>query len=70
MEEINAIQNQASTGLELALVRRIHQLLSRIEYWTTQHIPREYNKEADGIVKLEQERREDYKYSRLLLWED
>ncbi|MBA0647056.1 hypothetical protein Goklo_014967, partial [Gossypium klotzschianum] len=60
MEAIKAIQEQASSGSELALVRRIHQLLSIIEYWTTRHIPREYNKEANGIAKLVQERREDY----------
>ncbi|MFQ6627531.1 hypothetical protein Gotur_005497 [Gossypium turneri] len=69
MEVINAIQEQASSGSELALVRRMHQLLSRIEYWTTRHIPRKDNKEADGITKLLQEMREDYKYSRLPLWE-
>ncbi|MBA0764250.1 hypothetical protein Gotri_013614, partial [Gossypium trilobum] len=69
MEAINAIQEQASSGSELALVRRIHQLLSIIEYWTTRHIPREYNKKANGIAKAVQERREDYKYSRLPFWE-
>ncbi|MBA0863162.1 hypothetical protein Goshw_017492, partial [Gossypium schwendimanii] len=58
IEAINAIQGQAPNSSDLILVRRIYQLLSRIEHWIIRHIPREDNKEADGIAKLVQEKRE------------
>ncbi|MBA0712745.1 hypothetical protein Golax_011823 [Gossypium laxum] len=58
MEAINAIQDQVPNGSDSVLVKRIHQLLSKIEHWIIQHIPREDNKEADEITKLVQERRE------------
>ncbi|KAH1091287.1 hypothetical protein J1N35_018544 [Gossypium stocksii] len=57
IEAINAIQDQVPNGSDSALVRRIHQLLSKIEHWIIRHIPREDNKKADGITKLVQERR-------------
>ncbi|MBA0735180.1 hypothetical protein Gogos_019048 [Gossypium gossypioides] len=63
METFLAIQYQACNDLDSTLVKRIHQLLSRIGHWVIRHISREDNGEADGISKLVQEKREGLQVS-------
>ncbi|MBA0707309.1 hypothetical protein Golax_019360, partial [Gossypium laxum] len=63
METFLAIQYQACNDLDSTLVKRIHQILSRIGHWIIRHIPREDNGEVDGISKLVQEKREGIQVS-------
>ncbi|MBA0795281.1 hypothetical protein Gohar_006157 [Gossypium harknessii] len=57
METVIAIQNEAHNELDSTLIRRIHQNLSRVRHWGIRHIPREDNRETDGIAKQFKERR-------------
>ncbi|MFQ6634012.1 hypothetical protein Gotur_012433, partial [Gossypium turneri] len=43
-EAINDIQKEALKGSKSTLIRRIHQLLSKVHHWSIQHIPRDENK--------------------------
>ncbi|MBA0607562.1 hypothetical protein Godav_019841, partial [Gossypium davidsonii] len=54
VEAVQAIQEHARKDLELTLIRRIHQLLSRIGHWVIWHIPREDNGEANGTNSREE----------------
>ncbi|MBA0794099.1 hypothetical protein Gohar_018457, partial [Gossypium harknessii] len=63
METFLAIQYQACNDLDSTLVKRIHQILSRIGHWVIQHILREDNGEGDGISQLVQEKREGFQVS-------
>ncbi|MBA0773184.1 hypothetical protein Gotri_008479 [Gossypium trilobum] len=52
VEVIQAIQVAFSRTSNSALIRRIQQLLSKMDQWEMPHIPREENTKVDRIVKL------------------
>ncbi|MBA0769987.1 hypothetical protein Gotri_018672 [Gossypium trilobum] len=56
-EAINDIQEEALGGSKSTLITRIHQLLSKVHHWSIQHIPRDENKIADGLVKMVHDKR-------------
>lgn len=51
IKAVNIIQNGSLRNSSSVLVRRIHQILERIEHWRTQHIPREENSVANSLAK-------------------
>ncbi|KAK5775896.1 hypothetical protein PVK06_043851 [Gossypium arboreum] len=53
LEVVKGIQEGFVEGLNPALVRRIHQLLLRFGRWSSCHIHREDNQDADRLVMFE-----------------
>ncbi|MBA0761776.1 hypothetical protein Gotri_024370 [Gossypium trilobum] len=56
LEAVKAIQEMPSNGSNSVLIRRIHQLLTRIGHRHIRHFSREDNQDADRLVKLAQHR--------------
>ncbi|MBA0799554.1 hypothetical protein Gohar_010064, partial [Gossypium harknessii] len=44
-------------GFKSTLIRRIHQLLSKVFHWNIQHIPQNENKFADNLIKTARDKR-------------
>ncbi|MBA0794645.1 hypothetical protein Gohar_018954 [Gossypium harknessii] len=59
LEAVKAIKEMPSNGSNSALIRRIHQLLTRIGHRHIRHFSREDNQDADRLVKLAQHRTYD-----------
>ncbi|MBA0638020.1 hypothetical protein Godav_029679 [Gossypium davidsonii] len=57
LEAVNVIQEESFRGSTSALVRRIRQLLDTVRLWKIQHISRDKNKIADGLVRMVHDRR-------------
>ncbi|MBA0820130.1 hypothetical protein Gohar_022159, partial [Gossypium harknessii] len=51
-EAIQVIQGRVTKMSNSALVRRIILLLAKMNFWSIQHVPRDYNKEADSLAKM------------------
>ncbi|MBA0752974.1 hypothetical protein Gogos_021017, partial [Gossypium gossypioides] len=52
LEIIHALQRSISTISNSALVRRIHQLLLKNNYWVARHIPKKANHVVNQIAKM------------------
>ncbi|MBA0802945.1 hypothetical protein Gohar_013204, partial [Gossypium harknessii] len=48
---------EALEGSKSTLIRRIHQLLSKVHHWSIQHIPQDENKIAGGLIKMVRDKR-------------
>ncbi|MBA0735792.1 hypothetical protein Gogos_019607, partial [Gossypium gossypioides] len=59
LEVVKAVQDSQSVSLNSALVKRILQLLQSIGYWRFRHVPREENRVADSLAKMETDKEND-----------
>ncbi|MBA0555297.1 hypothetical protein Golob_025488, partial [Gossypium lobatum] len=60
LEIVKAIQDSSSSGSNFALVRRIHQLLTKVKHWSPWHISREDNNDVNDLTKWSKIEGKDY----------